>query len=509
MRVIIRTRTSGAASLRARLKPRISKEHTVISALSATVHADELAAFEQDDSVLSVSMDLPVAVGAATAPVAAATAPPATLLASLGLPSGGLTGKGVGVAIIDSGLAPSSDVGAFAFYDFTNPAAVQPYDDYGHGTHVAGLIASKSTAYPGIAPKARLVSLKVLDAHGVALTRTVIDAIEFAIANRAALGIDVINLSLGHPILEPAATDPLVQAVEAAVRAGIVVVVAAGNVGHQHRRRAIPGYAGILSPGNAPSAITVGAVDTKNTSDASGRHDSAATARAVRRGTTRLPKPDVVAPGQNLVSDAAPGSTLFLELPDHQVADKSGPPRYFRLSGTSMSAAVTTGVVALMIEASRASKERPLHAEGVKRILEYTAIPTPRVRRADGGARCDQRRGRDHPHLVGLSSAVAEALVDEEHAGAGHDRRQGNLALVADDRVGHERGTGTDGRKPTWATTVVWSTSVDDDTIVWGTSRGHHRLGHVDRLATRSSGARPSEGSNSRARRRTSGDAPG
>src|SRR5204863_9634132 len=173
--------------------------------------------------------------------------------------------------------------------------------------HVSGLIAGKGTQsnglYAGVAPKARLISLKALDAHGVGRTSTVIAAIDYAIANRAALGIDVLNLSLGHPILEPAATDPLVQAVERATEAGVVVVAAAGNYG-KNPTTGVPGYGGITSPGNAPSAITVGAVNIQNT---------------VSRGDDRIPdyssagptwydafvKPDVVSPGHNIVAAAA------------------------------------------------------------------------------------------------------------------------------------------------------------------------------------------------------------
>ena len=110
-----------------------------------------------------------------------------------------------------------------------------PSDAYGHGTHIAGLIAGSGARsggkYVGVARSARLIGLKVLDAQGGGYASDVIEAVEFATANKAALGIDVINLSLGHPIYEPAATDPLVQAVERAVRAGIVVVVSAGNIG--------------------------------------------------------------------------------------------------------------------------------------------------------------------------------------------------------------------------------------------------------------------------------------
>src|SRR6185436_12869349 len=141
------------------------------------------------------------------------------------------------------------------------------YDDNGHGSHVAGLIASNGSlgaAYTGIAPDTRIIGMKVLDANGQGKTADVINAIMFAIANKQLLGIDVINLSLGHPIYEPAATDPLVQAVEAASRAGIIVVTASGNAGINPATNE-PGYAGVTSPGNAPSSITVGAFDSKGT----------------------------------------------------------------------------------------------------------------------------------------------------------------------------------------------------------------------------------------------------
>ena len=174
-------------------------------------------------------------------------------------------GNGVGVAIIDSGIAPVGDLYGriAAFYDFTRGGiATTPSDEYGHGTHIAGLMAGSGSSRLAntLASRSstRLIGLKVLDDKGAGYTSDVIAALEFATENKAALGIDVINLSLGHPIYEPAATDPLVQAVEAAVDAGIVVVVSAGNVGMNPTTGQI-GYAGITSPGNAPSAITVGA----------------------------------------------------------------------------------------------------------------------------------------------------------------------------------------------------------------------------------------------------------
>jgi len=191
--------------------------------------------------------------------------------------------------------------------------------------------------------------------------------------NRASFGIDVINLSLGHPISEPQATDPLVQAVETLSHKGLIVVVAAGNFG-RNPSTGLAAYAGITSPGNAPSALTVGAVDINQSVTRS--DDQVSTYSS--RGPTwydGLTKPDVVAPGTNLVSLAAIGSTLYNRYPDLRVNDASGTPRFMRLSGTSMATAVTTGAVALMIEQHRQVSSLPLTPNDVKAVLQFTAIP--------------------------------------------------------------------------------------------------------------------------------------
>jgi hypothetical protein len=148
-----------------------------------------------------------------------------------------LKGNGVTVAVIDSGMLPGAGASSRVktTRDFTtglvNPPAVSVRDGYGHGTHVASLIGGDGEEATGVAPAVKFVSLRVLDNTGAGTTSSVIKALEWAVVNKAAYGIDVINLSLGHPIYEPAATDPLVQAVEAAARSGIAVVVSAGNVG--------------------------------------------------------------------------------------------------------------------------------------------------------------------------------------------------------------------------------------------------------------------------------------
>ncbi len=291
---------------------------------------------------------------------------------TLGLSPAASGGRGVGVAVIDSGISPMPDIVAriTAFYDFTaGGIATVPTDEYGHGTHVAGLIAGSGAmslgAHRGIAPGARLIGLKVLDAAGSGYTSDVIAAIDFATANRRQLGVDIINLSLGHPILESAATDPLVQAVERASAAGIVVVTSAGNAGESREHG--PGFGGISSPGNAPSALTVGAFDTQGTVDRG--DDSIPTFSS--RGPTWFDgaiKPDVLAPGVGLMAASNPASTLARN------ARVTKP--YLALSGTSMASAVASGVVALMIEANRLDNPYTrLTPNTVKMLLQYSALP--------------------------------------------------------------------------------------------------------------------------------------
>jgi serine protease AprX len=215
-----------------------------------------------------------------------------------------------------------------------------------------------------------LIGLRVLDGQGVGQTSLVMQAIDFAIAQREALGIDVINLSLGHPIYEPADTDPLVGAVEAAVRSGIVVVASGGNFGY-NRVTGQAGYAGITSPGNAPSAITVGALQTANTST----RDDDRVAPYSSRGPSwydATAKPDLVAPGDGIISNTTTDSTLYQMYPSVRVDA-----RHMRLNGTSMAAAVTSGVVALVIEANRQAHAHAalLTPNAIKAILQFSATP--------------------------------------------------------------------------------------------------------------------------------------
>src|SRR5438067_828176 len=409
-RVIIRVRPDARAAVRRSLAAHgdaVLAEHESIDAITAVVGADELEALASDDAVVGISQDAVVrphgllgldggVVGGVVnvvgnvvgillpngADTSGPVVAPAVLRQTLGVDSTSWAGRGVGVAVIDSGLEMSSEFSnrITASYDFRNGASlsISPTDEYGHGTHVAGTIGgsgalSYNAAYHGLAPKVKFVVLKVLDGTGAGFTSDVIRAIDFAVANKAALGIDIINLSLGHPIYEPAATDPLVQAVERASRAGVIVVAAAGNYGKNPTTGEV-GYAGITSPGNAPSAITAGALrieDTVSRSDDSIPDYSS-------RGPTwydGFAKPDFVAPGHNIIAVAAKQGTLYKTYPQLK-ADNSN---YMRLSGTSMATAVTTGVIAQMLEANRYTNNYPYHPSltpnAVKAMLQYSAFP--------------------------------------------------------------------------------------------------------------------------------------
>ena len=295
-----------------------------------------------------------------------------------------LSGAGIGIGVVDSGI----DVKHHAFrqhavrvtVDFTGGDGM---DRYGHGTHVAATIAGaaglgpQASNYQGVAPDAFLLNLRVLDDTGSGTVSNVIEAIDWAIDHRADYNIRVLNLSLGTPVLQPYRDDPLCEAVERAVNAGIVVVAAAGNFGRLADGTQVLG--GTTAPGNSPLALTVGALDTHQTPQRS--DDSVATFSS--RGPTRydlIIKPDLVAPGVYVVSAEAPGSLLSTTMADRHVAG-TGENSYFELSGTSMSAAVTSGAVALLLQ------ERPeLSPSSVKAVLQLTSTFLPAAGLIGGGA---------------------------------------------------------------------------------------------------------------------------
>src|SRR5579871_656435 len=273
------------------------------------------------------------------------------LLGIGGLPA--VNGKGITVAVVDSGInsqhtALQNKVVAAVSLVSGDPSTA---DAFGHGTHVAGIIAGLPTTVTplytgGIAPGAQLVNVRVLGADGSGLTSDVIDGIDWAIAHKSEYNIRVINLSLGHPVYESCTVDPLCQEVQNAVSAGIVVVAAAGNYGMNEAGQTVLGS--IASPGNSPYAITVGALNTWGTP---GRADDTV-ATFSSRGPTAYDlavKPDVAAPGVKIVSLQANGALLPTEYPTTYVAG-SGNNAYMYLSGTSMATPMVSGGVALLLQ---------------------------------------------------------------------------------------------------------------------------------------------------------------
>jgi len=302
----------------------------------------------------------------------------------------GYRGAGIGVAVIDSGItswhADLTYLGSSslvrtkngqrvpAFVDFVN-GRTSPYDDNGHGTHVTGIIAGNGFdslgARAGIAPDAHIVSLKVLDQNGCGVISDVIAALDWAVANKAAYNLRVVNLSVGAAVTESYKTDPLTLAAKRAVDAGIVVVTAAGNLG-KNRLGQIQ-YGAISAPGNAPWVLTVGASSHEGTVS---RTDDVM-ASFSSRGPSAIDfeaKPDIVAPGVGTTSLSDPLSLMYATKSTALLAGSLfvNYKPYLSLSGTSMAAPVVTGSVALMLQANPT-----LTPNLVKAILEYTAQVYP------------------------------------------------------------------------------------------------------------------------------------
>jgi serine protease AprX len=337
----------------------------LIRGLGVRIDAAGAARLERDRAVESVTADAPVTPSAVPlAPAAGTLISSSSLLTAHPFSSNATrawqakpygTGRGVGVAVIDTGIAGDLTDFRASSKDATSrvvaSAVVNPYattatDNYGHGTHVAGLIAgngwNRATndplrgRYIGTAPEANLISIKASDDHGEASVIDVIYGLQFAVDRRVAYGIRVVNLSLNSTVAQDPANDPLDAAVEAAWLKGLVVVAAAGNRGTD---------AGAVSyaPANDPYALTVGAVDDMGTTGI----DDDVLASWSSRGVTQtgVAKPEVLAPGAHIVSTLAPSSDFAALCPSCVVSGE-----YFRVGGTSMAAAIVSGAAAIVIQ---------------------------------------------------------------------------------------------------------------------------------------------------------------
>jgi serine protease AprX len=371
MDVLVRFKKLPGAAERSSFKGLGGQERRSLSAssrwLSVRIPANRVAALADHGLVDFVTTDEPVsnamdiAREAANQPVAPA-------------PESAFKGAGVTIAVVDSGVALHSDIQTLtAVVDVVGnaaPVAAPPetsVDPYGHGTHVAGIMVGQGTlaggAMKGVAPEASLISVRVLGATGGGAASDVLAGIQWIQDHHAEYGIRVANLSLGHPIVEAAADDPLVQAVDALWDAGVVVVCSAGNRGRD-------GHVTITSPCNSRKAITVGATNDSRTGSI--EDDRIATYSSSGPTTFDLiAKPDLVAPGNRIVSLRSAGSFMDLLLPEWRVAADPAIPEvqdYFEMSGTSMASPIVAATAALMIE-----QEPTLNPGSVKARLMMSA----------------------------------------------------------------------------------------------------------------------------------------
>jgi serine protease AprX len=291
---------------------------------------------------ITVTEDVPVEVQAAPESTAPHTPSDAFLpeTGAMQLASAGDTGQGVTVAVLDTGIDRLPDFAGrlIGGVDLTN--GNDPFQDgYGHGTFVAGLIAgngaSSNGQYSGEAPGANLVSIKVAGADGITHLGTLISGLEWAADHRSSYGIKILNISLGFQPTTSTVINPLDRAVEATWNSGIAVVTSTGNAG--------PFNGTILSPGDDPLAITAGALDDMATPSISDdeMNDFSSVGPTSPDGWV---KPDLVTSGRSVVSLAAPGSTVYDSYPSARVGSAN-----FVGSGTSFSAAITSGAAALVL----------------------------------------------------------------------------------------------------------------------------------------------------------------
>lgn len=342
----------------------------------------------------------------------------------------GITGAGVTVAIVDTGLAPLGARGwlrqddgslllaakkqkdGFLLYrDFLTPAANDSSDPSGHGTHVAGTIANnralkgRSKALTGVAPGVNLVVARALGPDGSGSYDQVIAAIDWIVATRATYNIRVLNLSIYAPISGPYWSDPLAQAVMRAWQAGIVVVVAAGNSG--------PEAASVTVPGNVPYVISVGAIKSGLFTESGSPELATFSARGPSESA--FAKPDLLVPAVRVVAPMPDDSLLALSslagrlrekaLLDLPAGSSNKEVGYYQLSGSSMAAAEVTGLVALLLQ-----QQPALNNNQVK----YRLMATAKLAQdpANGAARYsiwEQGAGMAQPAAALAATTTAEA----------------------------------------------------------------------------------------------------
>jgi serine protease AprX len=400
------------------------------------------------------------------------------------------TGAGIGVALIDSGVNAHPDLFTTSLLPTSRVVYNQSFvpgdsstaDAYGHGTHIAGLIAGNgisstgpifSETFKGIAPKVNIVNLRVLDANGSGTDSAVIAAIGQVINLKSKYNIRVINLSLGRGVFEGYKQDPLCHAVEQAWKNGIVVVVAAGNNG-----RYVPtsGYGTVTSPGNDPYVLTVGSMKPMGTPE---RMDDLIASYS-SKGPTMLDhivKPDLVAPGNLLVSTETSNTVLYKTETSNQVpyssyiyGGSSSPSKtYFELSGTSMATGVVSGAVADLLQAHPTLTPDQVKARLMKTASKNFPTSSSVYDPASGITYTSQYDiftvGAGY---VDLAAAMASTELSSGTAmspTAVYNSNTGNVTLTS-------ASSAVWGSSQTWSGPAVWGSTqfVGGSAIMWGST---------------------------------------
>jgi len=331
------------------------KKLELIGGAVGVVRVRDMEQILADGRISYVASNAPVQLDATVDPAALQTLYP-TIDGAAGAWPAGFDGDGVGIALIDSGAADLSEFAGRLTRVTFDPSLPADGDQHGHGTFVAGIAggASADGRYIGVAPKARLYALDVQRGDGI-LTSDIVNALGWVAQNKDRYGIRVVNLSLTETTPSAYRTSALDAAVEAVWRAGVVVVVSAGNSG-----------AGSIdfAPANDPFVVTVGAIDTNFTLATA--DDTQATWSS--RGTTvdGFVKPELLAPGRGIVSTVPTGTTLDALAP----LENHVQPGYLRMNGTSASAPQVAGAIALLLQ-----KRPELVPDQVKWLLQATSRP--------------------------------------------------------------------------------------------------------------------------------------
>jgi len=344
----------------------------------------------------------------------------------------GDTGNGIAVAVIDTGFADHPDLKYKELFDATGSGNTG--DGYGHGTHVAGIIAGNNAknGYVGMAPDVDLIGIKVADANGAVGASSIIAGVEWLYNNHDTKKIRAVNLSVSLSAPESYHSSPLAAAVEVLWNAGITVVAAAGNLGNVNN-------AMWYGPGNDPYVITVGALDDTGILGGVTGLAGEVLAPFSSYGMTQdgFAKPDVVAPGRRIVSTLAPGSVLA-----QRYVSRITDGNYLRLSGTSTSAPIVTGAVALLL-----SRYPGLTPNQVKGILTGSAAS---VAGLIGGAKA-------------LDIAAALTLAGTGNYG------NANAGLTPSTGLGNSGPGSGSGNDSVWDDSIwddsIWDDSIWDDSI--------------------------------------------